>query len=389
MFTEVGEAPPPRRPFAPKAVDGQERSSRDMPPPRDLPPRELPPRELPPRPAVPENKKAEDDFFAEMAREAKEEDERERQAAVQGLYTSALFLWWGKTKSGCTHVRKGSHAPKKGSHAFVCCVYERCAQCIISVPAVGQEGNAANQPDQWLYRDPQGVMQGPFSKSDIVEWFESGYFPNTLLVRNAQDPDSALKPLEQWLHVWKGTTAAPPAQEGPARGGPAALAAQGAPAQPPSSQVAPADEDDLLSEVTKVAVGQQQQLPQQGAAGPGPGPAPSSPAQGVSGLAALLNAAALNTPRGGAMGGQPMQGGQPMPGPPQLPPQQMTPQQLFLQQMQQQIQRQQQGVAPNPMQQQQRALQQQQLLQQQLAFQQQQLKMQQVCVFVCCSTYNQ
>lgn len=232
------------------------------------------------------------------------------------------------------------------------------------------EGSAANQPDQWLYRDPQGVMQGPFSKSDIVEWFESGYFPNTLLVRNADAPDSALKPLEQWLRVWK-EGPGPPALEGPTM----------APAVPAGAnhQPGPGDEDDLLSEVTKVAVGQQQlaqEVPAQ--------PAPQSTAQGASGLAALLNAASLNTTRGGAMPGQqPMHGQQQ-----QLPPQQMTPQQLFLQQMQQQMQRQQQGVAPNPMlqqqqQQQARAMQQQQLLQQQLAFQQQQLKMQQVqCRFV-------
>lgn len=90
IFAEVAEAPPPRRPFVPKQSDERERAPRDMPPPRDIPPRDMPPRdmpprELPPRPSVPAQK-AEDDFFAEMAREAREEDERERQAATaQGM----------------------------------------------------------------------------------------------------------------------------------------------------------------------------------------------------------------------------------------------------------------------------------------------------------------
>jgi hypothetical protein len=28
--------------------------------------------------------------------------------------------------------------------------------------------------DQWLYRDPQGQQQGPFPRSDILDWAESG-----------------------------------------------------------------------------------------------------------------------------------------------------------------------------------------------------------------------
>lgn len=93
MFAEVGEAPAPRRPFAPKPGDVQERER----PPRDLqrdmpPPRDLPPRELPPRPSAPAQK-ADDDFFAEMAREAREEDERERQAAELGAHTICCLAW--------------------------------------------------------------------------------------------------------------------------------------------------------------------------------------------------------------------------------------------------------------------------------------------------------
>ncbi|CAN8276967.1 unnamed protein product [Cochlearia groenlandica] len=38
------------------------------------------------------------------------------------------------------------------------------------------------------YKDPQGLIQGPFSGSDIIGWFEAGYFGIDLLVRLASAP---------------------------------------------------------------------------------------------------------------------------------------------------------------------------------------------------------
>lgn len=38
------------------------------------------------------------------------------------------------------------------------------------------------------YKDPQGAIQGPFSGSDIIGWFEAGYFGIDLLVRLAAAP---------------------------------------------------------------------------------------------------------------------------------------------------------------------------------------------------------
>ncbi|XP_042008540.1 protein ESSENTIAL FOR POTEXVIRUS ACCUMULATION 1-like [Salvia splendens] len=39
-----------------------------------------------------------------------------------------------------------------------------------------------------IYKDPQGEIQGPFSGSDIITWFEAGYFGIELLVRLASAP---------------------------------------------------------------------------------------------------------------------------------------------------------------------------------------------------------
>ncbi|KAM3341839.1 protein ESSENTIAL FOR POTEXVIRUS ACCUMULATION 1 isoform X1 [Capsicum galapagoense] len=41
------------------------------------------------------------------------------------------------------------------------------------------------------YKDPQGAIQGPFSGSDIIGWFEAGYFGIDLLVRLASAPQDS------------------------------------------------------------------------------------------------------------------------------------------------------------------------------------------------------
>jgi hypothetical protein len=40
-----------------------------------------------------------------------------------------------------------------------------------------------NQDNMWLYKDPQGEIQGPFSDHEMHEWFEAGYFTPSLLVK--------------------------------------------------------------------------------------------------------------------------------------------------------------------------------------------------------------
>lgn len=42
-----------------------------------------------------------------------------------------------------------------------------------------------------LYKDPQGLVQGPFSGSDIIGWFEAGYFGIDLQVRLAHAPNDS------------------------------------------------------------------------------------------------------------------------------------------------------------------------------------------------------
>ncbi|KAG5667580.1 hypothetical protein PVAND_015557 [Polypedilum vanderplanki] len=53
---------------------------------------------------------------------------------------------------------------------------------------------------EWFYRDPQGDTQGPFSSSDMSEWYKAGYFQESLMVRRSID--STFVPLGQLVKVF-------------------------------------------------------------------------------------------------------------------------------------------------------------------------------------------
>ena len=68
----------------------------------------------------------------------------------------------------------------------------------------GQDGQmpAAQQrqmvmPDRmrWIYRDPQGAIQGPWSGLEMHDWFKAGFFTAELLVRKVEDVE--FEPLAQ------------------------------------------------------------------------------------------------------------------------------------------------------------------------------------------------
>lgn len=42
--------------------------------------------------------------------------------------------------------------------------------------------------ERWYYRDPQGKVQGPFTATEMLEWYRAGYFDETLNVRRVCDP---------------------------------------------------------------------------------------------------------------------------------------------------------------------------------------------------------
>ena len=52
-------------------------------------------------------------------------------------------------------------------------------------PEPGTEQIPSVQQIQWFYLDPQGNEQGPFTSSDMLEWYEARYFPADLMLRRA------------------------------------------------------------------------------------------------------------------------------------------------------------------------------------------------------------
>ncbi|MCO5602408.1 hypothetical protein L7F22_056539 [Adiantum nelumboides] len=42
---------------------------------------------------------------------------------------------------------------------------------------------------QWLYRDPDGIIQGPFTATDMQSWYEGQYFADDLMIQRAEDQE--------------------------------------------------------------------------------------------------------------------------------------------------------------------------------------------------------
>ena len=50
-----------------------------------------------------------------------------------------------------------------------------------SIPVSGGGVSSASM-DTWLYRDPQGSVQGPFATHEMAQWYSQGYFSGGLLL---------------------------------------------------------------------------------------------------------------------------------------------------------------------------------------------------------------
>lgn len=79
-----------------------------------------------------------------------------------------------------------------------------------SAPMQPVSSSASNQPPaaqqktmvmpdrmRWIYRDPQGVTQGPWSGLEMHDWYKAGFFSPELLVKKYEDPD--YEPLAQLI----------------------------------------------------------------------------------------------------------------------------------------------------------------------------------------------
>ncbi|XP_073285914.1 protein ESSENTIAL FOR POTEXVIRUS ACCUMULATION 1-like isoform X2 [Primulina huaijiensis] len=121
--------------------------------------------------------------FAERSRSISH-DWREKSSDVQkdsnNLWEKSLMDSSNSTKGPIRQMGDGHTAMRRQPSA----VFDR-----------EMEQHKASQPSPedlvLCYKDPQGEIQGPFSGSDIITWFESGYFGIELQVRLASAPAEA------------------------------------------------------------------------------------------------------------------------------------------------------------------------------------------------------
>ncbi|XP_019850193.1 PREDICTED: PERQ amino acid-rich with GYF domain-containing protein 2 [Amphimedon queenslandica] len=90
--------------------------------------------------------------------------------------------------------------------------FEKVAEAIISTEdedTPSQSPNPSHCPlpltnnadiNQWYYQDPQGDTQGPFSSSEMCNWYQAGYFTLSLHVKRGCD--MMMLPLGQIVRIW-------------------------------------------------------------------------------------------------------------------------------------------------------------------------------------------
>ncbi|KAL2811065.1 hypothetical protein BJX63DRAFT_296572 [Aspergillus granulosus] len=64
-----------------------------------------------------------------------------------------------------------------------------------SVPAAQQRTMVMPDRMRWIYRDPQGNIQGPWTGLEMHDWFKAGFFSPDLQIRKLEDPE--FEPLAQ------------------------------------------------------------------------------------------------------------------------------------------------------------------------------------------------
>ncbi|KAF2220992.1 hypothetical protein BDZ85DRAFT_266109 [Elsinoe ampelina] len=64
-------------------------------------------------------------------------------------------------------------------------------------PAAQQKTMVMPDRMRWIYRDPQGNTQGPWTGLEMHDWYKAGFFSPELLVKKAEDPD--YEPLAQLI----------------------------------------------------------------------------------------------------------------------------------------------------------------------------------------------
>lgn len=58
------------------------------------------------------------------------------------------------------------------------------------------------EADSWVYKDPAGVIQGPYTKEEVLDWWQEGYFAPDLQIQSQVSSKENWMPLKQLLTAW-------------------------------------------------------------------------------------------------------------------------------------------------------------------------------------------
>eukprot|EP00210_Caulerpa_lentillifera_P001363 g1311.t1 len=59
------------------------------------------------------------------------------------------------------------------------------------------------EADSWVYKDPSGVVRGPYTKEEVMDWWQEGYFPLDLQIQSQLSSKENWMPLKKLLSAWK------------------------------------------------------------------------------------------------------------------------------------------------------------------------------------------
>lgn len=59
------------------------------------------------------------------------------------------------------------------------------------------------EADSWVYKDPSGVVRGPYTKEEVLDWWQEGYFPLDLQIQSQLSSTENWMPLSKLLTAWK------------------------------------------------------------------------------------------------------------------------------------------------------------------------------------------
>ena len=120
------------------------------------------------------------------------------QRSIMDLFTSSQSVSSPGLFTASEHGQPLANAPQ--NHSFVSST--QAAPFTPDQPATGPPQSQARtmvMPDRmrWVYMDPQGQQQGPFTGLEMNEWYKANYFTQDLRVRKVEDPD--FEPLGQLI----------------------------------------------------------------------------------------------------------------------------------------------------------------------------------------------